>query len=211
MQGVSSSTSRSWKATDPRWRRVAEKREAILDAARPIFLREGWAGASLERVAAESGISKMTIYRHFRSKEELFAALITAMCQHMRAQAEDAPLDRAEHPVAERLGEEALAFTAALIKPDAMAIYRLIVADGWRYPALAQLFEQSGLDVLRARVVSLLVASGKPRHELAHRASGFINLALGDAYLKLSIGLHVANIEARFAEQIDLAIRFALS
>ncbi len=114
-------------------------------------------------------------------------------------------------PVEERLREAALTFTAALTQPEALAIYRLIVADGWRYPALAQLFEQSGIAVLRARVITLLTAPGQPRHELAQRASGFVNLALGDAYLKLAIGLQVPDIEARFAEQIDLAIRFALN
>lgn len=204
-------TSRSWKSDDPRWRRIAEKREAILEAARPIFLREGWAGASLERVAAESGISKMTVYRHFRSKEELFEALLAAMCRHMRAAAEQAPLESAERPVDERLRAEALAFTAALTRPEALAMYRLIVADGWRHPALARLFEQSGLAVLRARVTSLLLTSGKSERELTCRASGFVNLALGDAYLEAAIGLDVPDISDRFAEQIEIAIRFALS
>ncbi len=204
-------SSRSWKSDDPRWQRIAEKRDAILEAARPIFLREGWAGASLERVAAESGISKMTVYRHFRSKEDLFEALLAAMCRHMRAMAEQAPLESAERPVDERLRAEALAFTAALTQPQALAMYRLIVADGWRYPALARMFEQSGLAVLRARVISLLLTSGKSERELTYRASGFVNLALGDAYLEAAIGLDIPDISTRFAEQIEIAIRFALS
>ena len=208
-QGNPPPTSRSWKSGDPRRQRVAEKRDAILDAARPIFLGEGWAGASLERVAAESGISKMTVYRHFRSKEALFEALLTAMCRHMRTAAEQAPLANVERPVDERLRAEALGFTAALTEPDALAMYRLIVADGWRYPSLARLFEQSGLAVLRARVMSLLAGSGKSQQELARRASGFINLALGDAYLEAAIGLDVPDISARFAEQIEVAIRFS--
>ncbi len=210
-QTTSPSTSRSWKPDDPRWQRIAEKREAILEAARPIFLRAGWAGASLERVAAESGISKMTVYRHFRSKEELFEALLTAMCRQMQATAEQMPLASAERPVEERLRAEALAFTAALIQPQALAMYRLIVADGWRYPILAQMFKQSGMAVLRARVNALLRATGKSEQQRAHRASGFVTLALGDAYLEASIGLDVPDISGRFAEQIESAIRFALS
>ena len=204
-------TSRGWKSNDPRRQRIAEKREVILEAARPIFLREGWAGASLERVAAESGISKMTVYRHFRSKEQLFEALLAAMCRHVRTVAEQAPLESAERPLDERLRAEALAFTAALTQPQALAIYRLIVADGWRHPALARMFEQSSLAVLRARVVSMLVASGRSEQELARHASGFVNLALGDAYLEAAIGLDVPDISDRFAEQIEVAIRFALS
>ena len=204
-------TSRRWKSDDPRWQRLAEKREAILEAARPIFLREGWAGASLERVAAESGISKMTVYRHFRSKEELFEALLAAMCRYTRTVAEQAPVESAKRPVDERLRAEALAFTAALIQPEALAMYRLIVADGWRHPALARLFEQSGLAVLRARVAAILSGSGKSEEELARRASGFVNLALGDAYLEASIGLDVPDINDRFSRQIETAIQFSLS
>jgi TetR/AcrR family transcriptional regulator, mexJK operon transcriptional repressor len=206
-----SPASRSWKPDDPRWQRMAEKREAILEAARPIFLREGWSGASLERVAAESGISKMTIYRHFRSKEELFEALITSMCQYMRTEAEQAPAQSMKWSLEDRLRAEALAFTAELVQPDALGIYRLIVADGWRYPALARMFEQSGLAVLRARVVTILAPLGKTPRECARRASGFVNLAFGDVYLEAAIGLEVPDISARFAEQIEEAIRFAVA
>jgi TetR/AcrR family transcriptional regulator, mexJK operon transcriptional repressor len=190
---------------------MAEKREAILAAARPIFLREGWSGASLERVAAESGISKMTIYRHFRSKEELFAALITSVCRYMRAEVEQAPVQSMKSSLEDRLRAEALAFTAELVQPEALGIYRLIVADGWRYPALARIFEQSGLAVLRARVVAILVPSGKSQRECAGRASGFVNLALGDAFLEAAIGLEVPDIHTRFADQIEEAIRFAIA
>jgi len=43
-----------------------------------------------------------------------------------------------------RLAQELHAFTSALIEPDAPALYRLIVADGWRFPYLARVFDQSG-------------------------------------------------------------------
>ena len=89
----------------------------------------------------------------------------------------------------DRLRAEASAFTAALTQPDALATYRLIVADGWRHPALARLFEQSGLGVLRGRVASILAVAGKPRRELA---------ALEDS-----------DRQTKFAAQIEHAIRFA--
>ena len=44
---------------------MAEKRASILRAARPIMLRDGLGGTTLDRVAAEGGIAKMTLYRHF--------------------------------------------------------------------------------------------------------------------------------------------------
>lgn len=204
-------SARVWKPDDPRRQRVADKRRAIIDAARPIFLAEGWAGTSLERVAAESGIAKMTVYRHFGSKEELFAALVDAMCAQMAAQTETAPLPLSHQPLEERLRSEAQAFTAALTEPDALALYRLIVADGWRFPVLARTFEQSGMAVLRKRIAAILESGSMVREQVASRASGFINLALGDAFLEAALGLHDRDCSPDFAEQIETAVAFALS
>jgi len=190
---------------------VEEKRRAILDAARPIFLREGWAGATLDRVAAESGISKMTVYRHFSNKDDLFQALVETMCEAMRGEAESAPHATDEMLPADRLRREAEGFTVALVRPDALALYRVIVADGWRFPALARNFERSGLAVLRKRVASILSQLDFAEDERARRASSFIAIALGDAYLEAAIGLDDPTRGKRFADQIAAAVRFALS
>src|ERR1700683_3561000 len=96
-------TSRKWRADDPRRLRMAETRAAILQAARPIMLRDGLGGTTLDRVAAEGGIAKMTLYRHFPSKEALFEGLVAAMCEYMREGLENAPLADTDKPIANRL------------------------------------------------------------------------------------------------------------
>ena len=130
--------SRKWRADDPRRVRMAETRAAILRAARPIMLRDGLGGTTLDRVAAEGGIAKMTLYRHFPSKEALFEGLVAATCESMREGLENAPAADTHKPIATRLGDELRAFVLALIEPDGLALYRLIVADGWRFPELAR-------------------------------------------------------------------------
>jgi AcrR family transcriptional regulator len=50
------------------------KRDAILDAARAVFSRQGYASAAMDDVAAEAGIAKGTLYLYFRSKEDLYVA-----------------------------------------------------------------------------------------------------------------------------------------
>ena len=120
---------------------MAETRAAILRAARPILLRDGLGGTTLDRVAAEGGIAKMTLYRHFPSKEALFEGLVSAMCDEMRAGLENAPTADTDKPIATRLAGELSAFTSGLIEPDFLALYRLIVADGWRFPELARVFD----------------------------------------------------------------------
>jgi TetR/AcrR family transcriptional regulator len=52
------------------------KHDAILDAARTVFSREGYAESSVDDVAAEAGIGKGTVYLYFKSKEELYVAAL---------------------------------------------------------------------------------------------------------------------------------------
>src|SRR5277367_6544462 len=96
-------TSRKWRADDPRRLRMAKTRAAILKAARPIMLRDGLGGTTLDRVATEGGIAKMTLYRHFPSKEALFEGLVTAMCEYMREGLENAPSADIDQPAPNRL------------------------------------------------------------------------------------------------------------
>jgi AcrR family transcriptional regulator len=55
---------------------VSGARERILDAAYGLFSRRGIRGVGLDAIIAESGVSRMTLYRHFRSKEELVLAYL---------------------------------------------------------------------------------------------------------------------------------------
>src|SRR5258706_7341146 len=52
------------------------KREQILGAAIELFLAEGYAATTMNRVATAAGVTKQTIYSHFNDKERLFAAII---------------------------------------------------------------------------------------------------------------------------------------
>ena len=59
------------------------KRAAILEAAKTLFLAGGFSGTSMDAVAKEAGVSKLTVYSHFSDKETLFSAAIEAKCQNM--------------------------------------------------------------------------------------------------------------------------------
>lgn len=66
--------------------RAEAKRRAIVTAAREAFLRDGF-GVGMDTIAAGAGVSKVTVYNHFGSKEALFTAVV--------AGALDEPLDGA--------------------------------------------------------------------------------------------------------------------
>jgi TetR/AcrR family fatty acid metabolism transcriptional regulator len=80
------------------------KRNAILDAARTVISRQGYAGASVDDVAAEASIAKGTLYLYFKSKEELYLAALARDMGDLSHRA------RAEMDMAPTLREKMLAF-----------------------------------------------------------------------------------------------------
>jgi TetR/AcrR family transcriptional regulator, mexJK operon transcriptional repressor len=198
--------SRKWRPDDPRRLRMAEKRAEILRAARPILLKHGLGGTTLDRVAAEGGISKMTLYRHFPNKEALFEGLVIGMCGDMREELENAPLADIHKPSSERLADELRTFTSGLIEPDWLALYRLLVADGWRFPDLAGVFDRSGMRVIRCRIAELLETGGVPADKSKRLAGEIVALALGDAYQRAVLGIVEEGNGDAFVQQIEAAV-----
>jgi AcrR family transcriptional regulator len=55
---------------------AGERRESILVAGRTVFLEQGLNGARTRTIAEQAGITEAVLYRHFESKEEIFAAAV---------------------------------------------------------------------------------------------------------------------------------------
>lgn len=77
------------------------KRETILEAAQLRFARYGFRRTSMEDIAQEAGISRASLYLEFKNKEEIFASVSKALCEHALAAA-SAALDQ-QAPLDERL------------------------------------------------------------------------------------------------------------
>jgi AcrR family transcriptional regulator len=69
---------------------AAERRQALVDAAVRVFSARGYAGATTAEIAREAGISEPILYRHFRSKRELYLACVQAAWEAFRVQVEQA-------------------------------------------------------------------------------------------------------------------------
>lgn len=131
---------------------IPSKREAILKAARTIFVRSGYRGASMDAIAEEAPVSKPTLYSHFGSKHELFLAVIQTQCTCLVGS-----MDRAntlELPPKTGIRAIAESFVQTIFNPESLALYRLIIAEHHHCPELAQLMDQSviqpNLDLLSA-------------------------------------------------------------
>jgi TetR/AcrR family transcriptional repressor of mexJK operon len=115
----------------------SRKRLAILRAAKESFLTSGFGATNLDRVAAAAGVSKMTIYSHFTSKENLFTAV---MAEVIRARsAAGARLDAGSDP--DGLSETLMAVAVDLVEtvrdPEVVGLRRVLIAEQPRHPDLA--------------------------------------------------------------------------
>jgi AcrR family transcriptional regulator len=55
---------------------ASSKRQQLISTAQDLFAREGYHATGIDRILAESGVAKMTLYKHFRSKDELILAVL---------------------------------------------------------------------------------------------------------------------------------------
>lgn len=60
-----------------------EKKQRILNAAKSLFLKCGYQGSSMNQIAQEAGVTKLTVYNHFQDKANLFACAIAATCDEL--------------------------------------------------------------------------------------------------------------------------------
>ena len=119
----------------------SDKRAAIVDAARRLFLRDGFERVSVDAIAAEAGVSKRTIYNHYGDKERLFLdvigetynRLIGAAVALMDKYLTDLPDEEVEDGIIAFSREIAL-FAART--PERTAVIRLLMSEAPHFPAL---------------------------------------------------------------------------
>lgn len=116
---------------------MIRKRAAILQAAQNAFLDTGYDGSSMESIAKTADVSIMTLYRHARSEDELFAA-VTA-CEPVDS-AELAKLEAImKLPQPEAIFQSALHMQQTLLREDSIALMSLAISEATRFPRLAEL------------------------------------------------------------------------
>ena len=146
-----------------RWRRRKEARpDEILAAALASFAERGFAATRLEDVAARAGVSKGTLYLYFRSKEELFKAVVRATLVPNLARVE-ALAASFEGPSALLL-ERLLLTIAGVVASRVGAIPKLVIAEAGNFPDLARFYLD---EVVRRglRLIATILRRGIERGE----------------------------------------------
>lgn len=171
----------------------AAKRDAIIDAARRQFTREPFERVSLDAIAAEAGVSKVTIYSHFPNKEALFIAAIGAGCSTVfdRVNLETGAGDPGA--LDDTLTQLGLDFLDMIFDPDVDRLHAVILGEGPRHPELPKMFYEAVVvrstrtfaDFLAAQVAAGRIACGDPYIA----ATQFLAIVQGDFRYQVELGL----------------------
>lgn len=126
------------------------KFDQVRDGARDIFLRDGFAGASVDDIARASKVSKATLYSYFPEKVMMFDEV---MRHEMSKLGDGAPIEIAPGTTArEGLPQMAYQIARWLTSGPVVHLHRVGIAEAVRFPEIAQRYHDTLMQVIRDAV-----------------------------------------------------------
>jgi AcrR family transcriptional regulator len=134
---------RTWSKDDPKAALMTRKRTIIVQAALRAFLNTGYAESSVNRIAADAGVSIKTLYRHFHSKDDLFSAVMQLACsgatEHASGPVQAASVSERpwfSQPPSVALPIAGQEYLQNALSEGQIALYRVVTRDTHRFPEL---------------------------------------------------------------------------
>lgn len=190
-----------------------EKRAAILDAAKVLFVEQGYSGTSMDAIAQRAGVSKLTVYSHYTDKDTLFVEAVRARCEEQLPQ--DLFLADLTGPIDKQLSKIGHAFFALITSDEAIAIHRVMARQLPEESKLPKLFWEAGPKRIQTAFAEFLraeVAAGQLAiTDVERAASQFVCLVKGDHHARLLCGCQDAcqrvDVEHHIAATVELFLR----
>jgi TetR/AcrR family transcriptional repressor of mexJK operon len=166
------------------------KREAIIMAARSLFASQPFDLVTMEAVAAQAGVSKMTVYSHFHDKETLFETIVAATADQMIGALSAS--DQGDG-LRERLSAVGTAFLGVILGSDICKMAHTLPGALRANRALAVRFYAAGPGRVRAALAAMIAAAAD-RGELTvddpdWAADDLVSLWEGSMPAKIAFGL----------------------
>jgi TetR/AcrR family transcriptional repressor of mexJK operon len=190
-----------------------EKRAAILATAARLFVTRGYDAASMDAVAAEAGVSKLTVYNHFSDKENLFREAVVFVAEQYLPNSVFA--SAREGSIREQLLYIAQAFSALMHSPESEAVHRMMAADARLSGQLGPMFYEAGpkrlLDGFCAFLRGAVEAGQLQIPDIPRAAEHFFVMLKGEAMNRMLWGCQGycshADTSEHLASVIDLFLR----
>ena len=183
------------------------KRRQILDGARRTFLAQGFDAASMNEIARVAGVSKGTLYVYFKSKEELFEAIVEAQSRQQGEQI--FTFDGAADIESElkRLGRE---FSRFMLRPGGVSELRTVIAIADRMPELGAKFYLSGpamgIGSLKKYLEEKVAAGVLEPHDCEVAAAQLIDACVSTTFKPMLFNHAGPPSEERIGHVVDMAV-----
>lgn len=170
-------------------------------------MESGYSSASMDAVASRAGVSKATIYVHFANKRALFEAIIRRRAEAVFGQLE---FSESTTDVRQSLLDLGASYISLLMNPDALAMYRVVLAEANQQPEVGEAFYLGGPAYARRRVGDYFVALSRngriaiTEDEAPLIADLFLSMLAGDCHLRALFGK--SNDELRVRRMISCAV-----
>jgi AcrR family transcriptional regulator len=194
----------------PRYRRRKEDRpREITEAAYQAFAEKGYAATRVEEVAKRAGVSKGLMYLYFKTKEDLFKAVIRRVVVPRvdSLMTQSAKTDRSAE---EFLRGPFTAFLKKLPGSPVSVVVRLMVSEGWRYPELVEFYWDNvisrGLESVNKLLERGIAAGEFSRSPVSEHPQLFIAPAIMAVLWKLVFDAHPLDSNRLIDTQIDLLL-----
>lgn len=168
----------------------AARLQALTATATEMFLDQGYESVSLDELIGRVGGSRRNIYQHFGCKKGLFIEVVTQLCEEVAHPLLELDIEGDEIGKAlARFGTQVLRI---VLQPRTLALHRLMVAEGQRFPELSQAAFTAGHDSAR-RILAAWIE--KRRTELRDDlpplafAEQFLSLLVSGPQLRAIVGL----------------------
>ena len=167
----------------------ADNSTLIIDAARDLFLEDGFAATSMDTVAQAAGVSKATVYAQFGSKAQLFAAMIDRVGEQQIPALNSLP----DGDTAEVLQQFGRLAAELLLSQPVVAMQRIVTSETTRTPGIGDLFFSSGPEHLIDTLASF-IARAMRRGDLRSApprlaAAQFLAIIVADLQFRALIGV----------------------
>lgn len=141
---------------------IPSRRDEIIDASLRLFLRDGYAGTGIRAIAGDVGISEATIYHHFRSKEDIFQAIIDRVTAGQSRLIRDVPPGATLEEALLLIGRR---FLEVMARPYPRDLTHLMIFESAHHPDVADRYlrevHEGGLDHITS-VIESRVPSSSP-------------------------------------------------
>jgi TetR/AcrR family transcriptional repressor of mexJK operon len=134
-------------------------RDAIIAVAACMFMKEGLQRTTMDNIAREMHISKLTLYKRFPNKDALFTAVITHKCAEYIPDAAFSGL--ANKRPSESLYAIGLGLLRLITSSDAMNMERMLMAEAKNKQKLTKLFYDAGPKRIKAMIAEYLALAHK--------------------------------------------------